>query len=112
MLDHISTDVFCIGSNYIWTWEMNRVIREIVASAGGRILAERLLELGETAIDHIVKEVIERKPPALFNTLVGESSYVFMRTLHEATTRAGLTIPVLSCSLAEPESKLTGETAT
>jgi branched-chain amino acid transport system substrate-binding protein len=74
-------------------------------------LAERLLELGETAIDHIVKEVIERKPPALFNTLVGESSYVFMRTLHEATTRAGLTIPILSCSLAEPELKLIGENA-
>ena len=111
MLDHIASDVFCIGSNYVWTWETNRVIREIVASAGGRILAERLLELGETAIDHIVKEVIERKPPALFNTLVGESSYVFMRALHEATTRAGSTIPILSCSLAEPELKLIGETA-
>jgi len=21
MLDHISTDVFCIGSNYVWTWK-------------------------------------------------------------------------------------------
>ena len=70
MLDHISGDVFCIGSNYIWTWETNRVIREIVTSAGGRILAERLLELGDTAVDHIVKEVIDRKPPVVFNTLV------------------------------------------
>jgi ABC-type branched-subunit amino acid transport system substrate-binding protein len=41
MLDHISHDVFCVGSNYVWTWETNRVIREIVTSAGGRILAER-----------------------------------------------------------------------
>ena len=30
MLDHIASDVFCIGSNYVWTWETNRVIREIV----------------------------------------------------------------------------------
>jgi urea transport system substrate-binding protein len=111
MLDHISSDVFCIGSNYIWTWEMNRVIREIVTSAGGRILAERLLELGETAVDHIVKEVIDRKPPAVFNTLVGESSYAFMRALHAAATRAGLTIPMLSCSLCEPELKLIGPAA-
>ena len=71
MLEHISSDVFCIGSNYVWTWETNRVIREIVTSAGGRVLAERLLELGETAVDHIVKEIIERKPPVVFNTLVG-----------------------------------------
>ena len=111
MLDHIAGDVFCIGSNYVWTWETNRVIREIVTSAGGRILAERLLELGETAVDHIVKEIIDRKPPVVFNTLVGESSYAFMRALHAAATRAGLSIPMLSCSLCEPELKLIGSAA-
>jgi urea transport system substrate-binding protein len=111
MLDRISSDVFCIGSNYVWTWETNRVIREIVTSAGGRVLAERLLELGETAVDHIVREIIERKPPAVFNTLVGESSYAFVRALHRATTAAKLTIPMLSCSLCEPELELIGPAA-
>jgi urea transport system substrate-binding protein len=111
MLDHISGDVFCIGSNYVWTWETNRVIREIVTNTGGRILAERLLELGETAIDHIVKEIIDRKPPAVFNTLVGESSYAFMRAFHAEAMRAGLSIPMLSCSLCEPELKLIGSAA-
>src|SRR6202051_4140074 len=111
MLECIATDVFCAGSNYVWTWETNRVIREIVTSAGGRILAERLLELGETAVDHIVREIIDRKPPAVFNTLVGESSYAFMRALHAAATRAGLSIPMLSCSLCEPELKLIGSAA-
>ncbi len=111
MLEHIATDVFCAGSNYVWTWETNRVLREIVTSAGGRIIAERLLELGETAVDHIVREIIDRKPPVVFNTLVGESSYVFMRALHAASERAGLSIPVLSCSLCEPELKLIGSDA-
>jgi branched-chain amino acid transport system substrate-binding protein len=111
MLDHIASEVFCVGSNYVWTWETNRVVREILTSAGGRIIAERLLELGETAVDHIVKEIIERKPPAVFNTLVGESSYAFVRALLEATRRAGLTIPMLSCSLCEPELELIGEAA-
>jgi urea transport system substrate-binding protein len=89
----------------------NRVVREIVTSAGGHILAERLLELGETAVDHIVKEIIDRRPPVVFNTLVGESSYAFMRVLHAAAMRAGLTIPMLSCSLCEPELKLIGSAA-
>jgi len=111
MLDNISGDVFCTGSNYVWTWETNRVIREIVTNAGGRILAERLLEFGETAVDHIVEEIIERKPPAVFNTLVGESSYVFMRALHQAARRANLSIPMLSCSICEPELKLIGSAA-
>src|SRR5689334_3184777 len=111
MLENISSDVFCAGSNYVWTWETNRVLREIVTIAGGRILAERLLELGETAVDHIVREIIERRPPAIFNTLVGESSYAFMRALHRASARAGLSLPVLSCSLCEPELKLIGSAA-
>lgn len=111
MLEHVASDVFCVGSNYVWTWETNRVLREIVSSAGGRILAERLLGLGETAVDHIVKEIIGRKPPAILNTLVGESSYVFMRALREASARAGISIPMLSCSLCEPELKMIGSSA-
>ncbi len=111
MLDHIASEVFCAGSNYVWTWESNRVLREIVTGAGGRILAERLLELGDTAVDHIVSEIVERRPPAVFNTLVGESSYAFMRALHTASQRAKLSIPVLSCSLCEPELKMIGPDA-
>jgi branched-chain amino acid transport system substrate-binding protein len=111
MLEHMASEVFCAGSNYVWTWETNRVLRDIVTSAGGRILAERLLELGETGVDHIVEEIIERRPPVIFNTLVGESSYVFMRALHQASTRADLSIPVLSCSLCEPELALIGPAA-
>jgi len=111
MLDKIARDVFCTGSNYVWTWETNRVLRELVASAGGRLLAERLLELGDTSVDHIVSEIIDRKPPAVFNTLVGESSYSFMRALHAASTRAGISIPMLSCSLCEPELTLIGPAA-
>jgi urea transport system substrate-binding protein len=111
MLDQIASEVFCAGSNYVWTWESNRVLREIVTGTGGRILAERLLELGDTAVDHIVSEIIERKPPVVFNTLVGESSYAFMRALHAASQRARLSIPVLSCSLCEPELKMIGPDA-
>jgi urea transport system substrate-binding protein len=111
MLEHITSDVFCAGSNYVWTWETNRVLRDLVASAGGRLLAERLLELGDTSVDHIVSEIIDRRPPAVFNTLVGESSYSFMRALHAASSRAGLSIPMLSCSLCEPELKMIGPAA-
>jgi urea transport system substrate-binding protein len=111
MLSNVADEVFCVGSNYVWTWESNRVMREIVAGAGGRIIAERLLELGHTAVGHLIEEIVARRPPVVFNTLVGESSYHFIRALHEATTRAGVTIPLLSCSLCEPELKLIGPSA-
>src|SRR5580698_10168886 len=111
MLGHISRDVFCVGSNYVWTWETNRVMREIVTGAGGRMIAERLLDMGETAVGHIVQEIVKRRPPVVFNTLVGESSYRFIRALHAATTSAGAAIPMLSCSLCEPELRLIGSPA-
>lgn len=111
MLDHIANDVFCVGSNYVWTWETNRVMREIVTGAGGRIIAERLLDMGETTVAHIVDEIVTRKPPVVFNTLVGESSYRFTRALHAATSSARLSIPMLSCSLCEPELRLIGSAA-
>ena len=108
MLDNMSRHVFCVGSNYVWTWETNRVTRELVMAAQGSILAERLLELGESLVGHIVDEIIRRKPPVVFNTLVGSSSYDFIRAFHAATTAAGLDIPMLSCSLCEPELKIVG----
>lgn len=111
MVENLARDVFCVGSNYVWTWETNRVMREIVAGAGGRIIAERLLDLGETAVGHMVEEIVRRRPPVVFNTLVGESSYRFMRELHAATAGARTAPPVLSCSLCEPELRLIGSEA-
>ena len=51
---------------------------------------------------------MRRKPPVVFNTLVGSSSYDFIRAFHAATKAAGLDIPMLSCSLCEPELKIVG----
>ena len=111
MLDHLARDVFCVGSNYVWTWETNRVTRELVSAVGGSILAERLIDLGELNVEHIVEEIVSRRPPIVLNTLVGESSYIFMRALHAATLSARFTTTVLSCSLCEPELKIIGSNA-
>jgi branched-chain amino acid transport system substrate-binding protein len=108
VLDNLSREIFCVGSNYVWTWETNRVTRELVSVAGGQILAERLLELGESAVGHIVDEIVRKKPPVVFNTLVGSSSYEFIRAFHAGTKAAGLEIPMLSCSLCEPELSIVG----
>lgn len=110
MMTHFGNEVYCVGSDYIWTWETNRVLREIVSTAGGRLLAERLVPFGETDMDLIIADILRRRPPAIFNTLVGESAYSFYRAYDQARRRAILT-PVLSCSLGEPELRLIGKQA-
>ncbi len=110
MMTQFSSDVYCVGSDYIWTWETNRVLHEIVAPAGGRLLAERLVPFGDTAIDPIIADILRLQPPVIFNTLVGESAYSFFRAYDQARRRAVLA-PVLSCSLCEPELRLIGKQA-
>src|SRR5215216_5665023 len=66
MIENLGISVYCVGANYLWTWETNRVLQEIVTAAGGEIIAKRLVALSDTGIGHIVREVIERRPPIVF----------------------------------------------
>ena len=112
MLEHIASDVFCVGSNYVWTWETNRVHardRRPAPAAAFSPSACWSSARPRSTISSGRSSIAGR--PSVFNTLVGESSYVFMRALHAASARAGLVIPMLSCSLCEPELKLIGSAA-
>jgi branched-chain amino acid transport system substrate-binding protein len=113
MIETMGNHVYCVGANYLWTWETTRVLQEIVSAAGGGIIAKRLVPLWDTEISHIVQEIIERRPPIIFNTLVGEASYRFYRELHRACQRDRREPRplILSCSLCEPELRLIGRRA-
>jgi branched-chain amino acid transport system substrate-binding protein len=110
VLENLDPRVYCLGSNYVWTWEINRVMRDILAAGDGRIVAERLVPLGEKALDYMVDDIASHAPGAVLNTLVGESAYSFYTAWHAAVAvRPELArIPMLSLSLCEAELKLTG----
>lgn len=101
MLRERGRRVYCVGSNYIWAWENNRILREVVQACGGTVLAEKYLPVGTTDVDRIIAEIQASKPDFLFNTLIGESSYAFYRAHARIIGSQG--IPVASCSLSEPE---------
>ncbi len=98
---------WCIGSNYVWAWENNRIMREAVQAAGGTVLAERYLPVGETDFALVIKQILDARPSFVFNTLIGTSAYAFFRAFRQAATEAGIdqpaSLPIASCSLAEPE---------
>ena len=99
--------VYCLGSNYIWAWENNRILREIVQATGGAVVAEKYLPVGSTDVGHFIREIASSRPDFIFNTLIGESSYAFYRAYAVAgddnRTIGPARIPVTSCSLSEPE---------
>lgn len=111
----IGTRAFCVGSNYIWAWENNRVFREALTARGGVALAERYLPVGDTEFDQIITELFSQRPHFIFNTLIGTSAYAFFRAFRTACHARGIDqakdIPVASCSLSEPELAEIGEEA-
>ncbi|MDB5526626.1 MAG: livK [Rhizobium sp.] len=104
---HIGRRVFCVGSNYIWAWESNRVLREELAQRHGQVVGERYLPVGETDVDCIIQAIFEAKPDLVFISLIGESAYSFFREFRNACEARGIDqvkrYPIASCNLSEPE---------
>ena len=112
LLSHVGPKAFCVGSNYIWAWENNRILREAIGPNGGTVVAERYFPVGCTEFDQAIDTILAARPSFVFNTLIGESSYKFLRDFRAACRSRGIDqareIPVASCTLSEPELEAIG----
>jgi branched-chain amino acid transport system substrate-binding protein len=115
LLAHHGHRALCVGSNYIWAWENNRILRESVLARGGSVLAERYFAIGETDFHQAIEAIIAARPSFVFLTLIGTSAYQFFRDFRVACRTRGIDqareIPVASCSLSEPELQAIGDDA-
>lgn len=107
LTSHVGKRAYCVGSNYIWAWENNRILRECLSAVGGSVVAERYFAVGETDHSKVIGAILENLPDFVFNTLIGTSAYQFFRDFRAACVARGIDqpgkIPVASCSLSEPE---------
>jgi len=93
LLKHHGAIAYFIGSNYIWAWENNKIMREAVLAAGGVVLAERYAPVGETDHDSAVAQILTLRPDFIFNTLIGDSAYAFFGALRDAAaTRSAASV--------------------
>ncbi|WP_110650423.1 transporter substrate-binding domain-containing protein [Salinicola peritrichatus] len=113
--EHYGDRAYCIGSNYIWAWESNRVLREGICRGEDNIIAEKYLPIGDLVTNEVIETLIRAKPDFIFNTLIGSSSYDFFRKLRAACRRKGIDqiadYPVASCNLSESDLQSTGPDA-
>ncbi|WP_315705155.1 MULTISPECIES: transporter substrate-binding domain-containing protein [unclassified Bradyrhizobium] len=111
LVDYLASRVgkraFCVGSNYIWAWENNRIFREALTARGGTVVAERYLSVGDIEFDQVISAILDQRPDFVFNNLIGTSAYAFLRDFRAACRSRGIDqaarIPVASCTLSEPE---------
>nr|WP_084085273.1 transporter substrate-binding domain-containing protein [Cupriavidus sp. USMAA2-4] len=87
MTTHFGARVYLVGSDYIYPYESNRIMVDLISQQpGGAKLGEQYvpLDAGERDFLPIVQDIRARQPDFVFSTLVGDSAAAFYRAYAEA----------------------------
>ena len=98
---------FLVGSDYEFPLVTNRIVKKLLYAKGGMAVGERYLPLGEKSMAALAREIKEKRPDFVLNTINGDSNLYFFRALQEAGISAE-DIPVFSTSIAEVELAVIG----
>ncbi len=105
MTSNFGARVYLIGSDYIYPYESNRIMGELILQRpGSEKLAERYVALDATEKDYsaIIEDIRDKRPDFIFSTVVGEST----AALYRAYAEAGFdpkTMPIASLTTSEAE---------
>ncbi|MEB0112987.1 transporter substrate-binding domain-containing protein [Variovorax sp. RTB1] len=105
MTANFGARVYLIGSDYIYPYESNRIMGELVLQRpGSEKLAERYVALDATEKDYaaVIADIRDKRPDFIFSTVVGEST----AALYLAYAEAGFdpkTMPIASLTTSEAE---------
>lgn len=103
MTSNFGARVYLVGSNYIFPYESNRIMADLVSQyRGGAKLGERYVRLDATEADfaEIVEDIRATRPDFIFSTVVGNATQQFYR----AYAHAGLdprSMPIASLTTSE-----------
>ncbi|MCB1754257.1 MAG: transporter substrate-binding domain-containing protein [Gammaproteobacteria bacterium] len=104
LMDTFGKRFYFVGSNYIYPYESNRIMHDLVRQGGGDIIDERYLALDAVQADYlpVVEDIKASNPDVIFSTVVGGSTAHFYRAYAEA----GLDpekMPIASLTTSEAE---------
>jgi len=101
--------IFFVGADYIYPRESNRVMRGLVESKGGEVIAEHYLpvDAGRALLEPILQEILRLKPDAVFSTVIGQSAQQFYRMYADAGIDRNR-MPIASLTMAESEMQVIG----
>ncbi len=96
--------IFMVGSDYIYPFESNRIMADLIEQAGGTVPGEIYVPLEAKATDFAtaIRAIGRAQPNAIFSTVVGRSTAVF----YEAYRKAGFdpaVMPIASLTTSEAE---------
>ena len=92
-----------IGSNYVYPYELNRIMTDLVVQVGGKVLDEIYvpLDAGRRDFGKAIAQIEKLKPDVVFSTVVGRATAVFYEAYHDALGPTRPPIASLTTSEAE-----------
>ena len=105
MTSNFGSRVYLIGSDYIYPYESNRIMGELVQQRqGSEKLAERYMALNATNKDYVevMADIRNKQPDFIFSTVVGESTAALYRAYADAGFNPK-TMPIASLTTSEAE---------
>lgn len=104
MMRTFGSRVFMIGSDYLYPYESNRIMSDLILEGGGEKVGEVYLPLDAQREDFraVVKRIKSLQPDFIFSTVVGEGTAM----LYQAYAEAGLDplrMPIASLTTSEAE---------
>ncbi|MFA5122632.1 transporter substrate-binding domain-containing protein [Zavarzinia sp.] len=102
MMENFGSRFAFVGSNYVFPYESNRVMADLVTQAKGRVVDEVYLPLEDKPADiaRAITRIAKAKPDVVFSTLVGATIPRF----YEAFAAAGFDsakMPIASLTTSE-----------
>jgi urea transport system substrate-binding protein len=95
---------YLIGSDYVWPWLSHKAIKKYIADAGGRVVGEEFVPMGEHDHSAQLDRIRAAKPDVVLISLIGMDSIVFNRAFAEQ----GLASRMLRLAGAMDETVLLG----
>ncbi len=104
LLNQYGNRFYFVGSNYIYPYESNRIMKDILQSTGGKVVAEKYLPLDATKddIDPILVDILEKRPNVIFSTIVGSATSKFYKSYWNAGLQPRQ-MPIASLTTSEAE---------
>lgn len=104
MMREYGSRVYMVGSDYIYPYESNRIMSDLLIERGGEKVGERYVKLGAEVDDFkdTVNDIKNKRPDFIFSTVVGQSTAAFYRAYADVGLDP-LHIPIASLTTSETE---------
>ncbi len=104
LIENFGKRFVLVGSNYVFPYEYNRVVTDLVTHGGGRILDEMYVpvEAVRKDFDRVIRQIAKLKPDVVVSNVVGTGAPLLYEAYHDAGFDPA-TMPIASLSTTEAE---------